>query len=64
MVIVPARQATQVGGIDSLESIPGQCCETVTIFYGSGSDFWTVTVPIPVPTFEKLRFQLHIYSGS
>ncbi len=30
-------------------------------FYGSGSDFWKVMVP--VPTFEKFRFrfQLHIY---
>jgi hypothetical protein len=47
-----------------------QCCGTVTICYGSGSDFWKVMVP--VPTFEKLwfrflllkklrfRFQLHI----
>jgi hypothetical protein len=53
-----------------------QCCRTVTIFYGSGSDFWKVMVPVltfekvmvpvPVPTFEKLRFwfrfQLHIYT--
>jgi hypothetical protein len=55
-----------------------QCCGTVTIFYGSGSgsDFWKVMVPAPVPTFEKVmvsvpvpvptlekllfRFQLHI----
>ncbi len=53
-----------------------QCCGTLTIFYGSGSgsDFWKVMVPVPVPTFEKLwfrfrlllfkklrfRFQLHI----
>ncbi len=51
-----------------------QCCGTVIIYYGSGSDFWKVMVP--VPTFEKLwfrfrflllkklrfrfRFQLHI----
>ncbi len=41
-----------------------QCCGTVTIYYGSGSvsgsDFWKVLVPVPVPTFEKLwfRFQL------
>jgi hypothetical protein len=26
-----------------------QCCGTVAIFYGSVSDFWQVTVPIPVP---------------
>ncbi len=56
------------------------CCGTVTIFYGSGSgsDFWKVMVPVPVPTFEKVmvpvpvptfeklrfrfRFQLHIYT--
>ncbi len=25
-----------------------QCCGTVTIFYGSGSDFWQATVPVPV----------------
>ncbi len=33
-----------------------QCCGTVTIFYGSGSgsDFWKVMVPVPVPTFEKV----------
>ncbi len=24
-----------------------QCCGTVNIFYGSGSDFWKVTVPVP-----------------
>jgi hypothetical protein len=36
-----------------------QCCGTVTIYYrsGSGSDFWKVMVPVPVPTFEKLWFQ-------
>ncbi len=53
-----------------------QCCGTVTIFYGSGSDFWKVMVPVPtfdkvmvpvpVPTFEKFQFrfrlQLHIYT--
>jgi hypothetical protein len=36
----------------------------LTIFYGSGSDFRKVMVPVSVPTFEKLwfrfRFQLHI----
>jgi hypothetical protein len=31
-----------------------QCCGTVTIFYGSGSDIWKVMVPVPVPTFEKV----------
>jgi hypothetical protein len=31
-----------------------QCCGTVTIYYGSGSDFWKVMVPVPVPTFEKV----------
>ncbi len=31
-----------------------QCCGTVTIFYGSGSYFWKVLVPVPVPTFEKV----------
>ena len=47
-------------------------------FYSSGSDFWKVMVPVPVPTFEKVmvlvpvpvptyeklrfRFQIHIYS--
>ncbi len=35
-----------------------QRCGTVTIFYGSGSDFWKVMVPFPVPNFEKLRFRL------
>jgi hypothetical protein len=55
---------------------PVQCCGTVTIFFGSGSDFVLVPVPVPVPTFEKVmvpvptfeklryrfrfRFQLHI----
>ncbi len=33
------------------------CCGTVTNFYGSGSDFWKVMVPVPVPTFEKLWFR-------
>ena len=41
-----------------------QRCGTVTIFYGSGSDFLKVMVPVPVSNFEKLqfrfRFQLHI----
>jgi hypothetical protein len=39
-------------------------CGTVTIFYGSGSDFRKVMVP--VPTFEKLwfRFQLLKSYGS
>ncbi len=32
-----------------------QRCGTVTIFYGSGSDFWKVMVP--VLTFEKLWFR-------
>ncbi len=32
-----------------------QLCGTVAIFYGSGSDFWTVMVP--VPTFKKLWFR-------
>ncbi len=36
----------------------GQCCGTVTIFYGSGSCsgsyFWKVMVPVPAPTFEKV----------
>ncbi len=38
-----------------------QCSGTVTIFYGSGSgsgsDFWkdTLSIPVPVPTFDKLR---------
>ncbi len=39
----------------------GQCCGTVTIYYGSGSgsgsDFWKVLFPVPVPTFEKLWFR-------
>ncbi len=41
------------------EYISTQCCGTVTIFYGSGSgsDFWKVMVPVPVPTFEKLWFR-------
>jgi len=30
-------------------SLLGQCCGTVTIFYGSGSDCWQVTVPVSVP---------------
>ncbi len=34
----------------------GQCCGTVTIFYGFGSssDFWQVSVPLP--TIDKFRF--------
>jgi hypothetical protein len=45
-----------------LTSIPKQRCGTVTLFYGYGSDFSQILVPVPVPTFEKLRFrfQLHI----
>ncbi len=42
-----------------------QRCGTVTIFYGSGSDFWKIMVPVLVPTFEKLwfrfRFQLQLH---
>ncbi len=38
-----------------------QCCETVTIFYGSGSDFWEVPVPVPI---YKFRFRLLTSSGS
>ena len=44
-------------GSDFLTSYSsGQCCGTVTIYYGSGSgfDFWKVMIPVPVPTFEKL----------
>ena len=37
-----------------------QRCGTVTIFYGSGSDFWKVSVPVPVPTFDTLRFRFRI----
>ncbi len=48
--------------------LPEQRCGTVTgtiwKVSGSGSNFWKVLVPFPVPTFEKLRirfrFQLHI----
>jgi len=29
-----------------------QCCGTVTFYYGSGSNFWKIMVP--VPTFEKV----------
>ncbi len=43
----------------------GQCCGTVTIFYGSGcgSNFWKVTgpgpVPVPVPApYLKANFSL------
>ncbi len=35
-----------------------QCCGTVTIFYGSGSDFWKDIVP--VPTFEKVMVQVPV----
>ncbi len=34
-----------------------QCCGPVTIFYGSGSEFWKVMVPVPFPTSEKLWFR-------
>ncbi len=39
-----------------------QRCGTVTIFYGSGSDFWKVPVPVPVlvPIFDTLRFRFRI----
>jgi hypothetical protein len=32
-----------------------QCCGTVTIFYDSGSDFWKVTVPVPVPYLDHKK---------
>jgi hypothetical protein len=34
--------------------------EPLTIFYGSGSDFRKVMVPVPVPTSEKLWFRFQI----
>jgi hypothetical protein len=37
-----------------------QHCGTVTIFYGSSSDFWKVMVPVPVPTFEKVMVPVTI----
>ncbi len=45
-----------------------QRCGTVTIFYGSGSDFWKVKVQVPVPVlvpvlvpiFDTLRFRFRI----
>jgi hypothetical protein len=37
-----------------------QCCGTVTIFYGSGSNF--LKVPVLVPTFAKLRFRFRIFT--
>ncbi len=37
-----------------------QCCGTVTIFCGSGSNFWKVTVPGPVPTFDMLQFRFRL----
>ena len=37
-----------------------QCCGTVTIYYGSGSDFWKVMVPVPrVKKLRFLRFRFH-----
>jgi len=36
---------------------------TVTIFYGSNFDFWKIMVPVPVPTFEKLRFRFRVQLG-
>ncbi len=41
-----------------LIKISANSCGNVTIFYGSCYDFWKVTVP--VPTFDKIRFRLHI----
>jgi hypothetical protein len=32
-----------------------QCCGTVTIFYGSGSDFWQVPVPVPAPYLDHKK---------
>ncbi len=48
--ILQSRQSQEILGPDWL-----QRCGIVTIFYGSGSDFWKVMVP--VPTFEKLWFR-------
>jgi hypothetical protein len=28
--------------------------------YGSGFDFWKAMIPVPVPTFEKLRFRFQL----
>ncbi len=43
-------QANYSTDITSLIEQNKQRCGTVTIFYGSGSDFWKVMVP--VPTFD------------
>jgi hypothetical protein len=37
-----------------------QCCEIVTIFYGSGSNFCHITVL--VPTSDKLRYRLRVWT--
>ncbi len=38
-----------------------QRCGTVTIFYGSGSDFWHVTVPVPDPYLVSRPQQFSIF---
>ncbi len=57
------RISSQAGGVlnnawtdlnGSVVPTATQCCGAVTIFYGSGSDFWKFMVPVPVPTFEKV----------
>ncbi len=54
-----------------MQACAWQCCGTVTIFYGSGSDFWKVMVPVPTVDsygsgsyFWKVPVpvQLHIYT--
>ncbi len=49
---------------DSRKVVQYQCCGNVTIFYGSGSgsDFWKVMVPVPVPTFEKVMVPVPVHT--
>jgi hypothetical protein len=41
----------------------GQCCGTITIFYGSGSgsDFRQVTVPVQTSDKLRFRFRFRLY---
>ncbi len=56
--LLPARPCV------TLNTCSEHSCGIVILFYGSGSEFWQVTVRVLVPTFDKYRTFWVSVSGS